>query len=238
MADTALKPWSVDAINLPEHGDNPIHTDAGARAAGFEAAIVAGTTIYAYMTRPPVAAWGERWLTEGGGELSLLLPVLDQDHVECAIDTGEETVVSAQTQGKTCARLEVWEKSDPPPLRTGDKLGTMNLMLSADQASYGQRCGDDLAIYSELDVAHPSLWPCLANQVFIEHLVTGPWIHTRSKIYHQALVRAGAQMTIDSTLVERFETRSGERALVDINITVDGSPVVQIEHEALIRLTD
>ncbi|SVB41331.1 uncharacterized protein METZ01_LOCUS194185, partial [marine metagenome] len=39
--------WSVRARNLPEHARNPIHTDEGGRAAGFDAALVAGVTVYA-----------------------------------------------------------------------------------------------------------------------------------------------------------------------------------------------
>jgi hypothetical protein len=27
MTQAALRPWSARAINLPEHADNPIHTD-------------------------------------------------------------------------------------------------------------------------------------------------------------------------------------------------------------------
>ena len=53
-----LQPWTVRARNLSEHADNLIHTDAGARAAGFPAALVAGVTTYAYLTHPVVAAWG------------------------------------------------------------------------------------------------------------------------------------------------------------------------------------
>ena len=52
-----LTSWSIIAQNLPEHARNPIHTDAGAQAAGFPRALVAGVTTYAYMTHPVVAAW-------------------------------------------------------------------------------------------------------------------------------------------------------------------------------------
>jgi hypothetical protein len=35
-------PWTVTAHNLPEHAPNPIHTDAGAHAAGSPRALMAG----------------------------------------------------------------------------------------------------------------------------------------------------------------------------------------------------
>ena len=53
-----MEAWSARARNLPEHAGNPIHTDEGGRAAGFDAALVAGVTVYAYLTRPIVEAWG------------------------------------------------------------------------------------------------------------------------------------------------------------------------------------
>jgi len=67
--------WSVQARNLPEHASNPIHTDEGGRAAGFDAALVAGVTVYAYVTRPIVEAWGPGWLAEGGATVEFLAPV-------------------------------------------------------------------------------------------------------------------------------------------------------------------
>ena len=44
--------WSVHAKNLPEHSRNAIHTDEGGKAAGFDGALVAGVTVYAYLTNP------------------------------------------------------------------------------------------------------------------------------------------------------------------------------------------
>ena len=41
-----MKPWSINAVNLPEHDDNPVHTIAGGLAAGFGGAVVAGATIF------------------------------------------------------------------------------------------------------------------------------------------------------------------------------------------------
>ena len=69
--------WSIKAQNLPEHARNPIHTDAGAQAAGFPRALVAGVTTYAYMTHPLIVAWGEDWLARGGGEIRFRRPVFD-----------------------------------------------------------------------------------------------------------------------------------------------------------------
>ena len=229
--------WSTKAINLPDHADNIIHTDAGAQAAGFERALVAGTTVYAYMTHPAVEAWGTDWLMHGGGELRLRRPVFDNDLVDCVItETDEGPLVSATVDGDARATLQLWPTVAPPAVRSGQALPALEVTLNADHLDYGARCGDDLPIYAEHGIAHPVTWANLANSVFKEHLVTGPWIHVRSKIYHQGVATEGAVVRVDSTLLERFDSRAGERALVDMVLAADGKPVATIEHEAIIVL--
>ena len=87
--------WSIVAQNLPEHARNPIHTDAGAQDAGFPRALVAGVTTYAYLTHPLIVAWGEDWLTRGGGEMRFRRPVFDQDVLRC-VPIVEDDAVSVQ----------------------------------------------------------------------------------------------------------------------------------------------
>lgn len=232
-----LKPWSTRAVNLPEHAHNPIHTDAGAQAAGFPSAIVAGVSIYGYLTHPPALAWGERWLTGGGGELRLKKPVLADDLVNLDIENeGGVSQVVARSRDEVRATLELWEQGDAPDMRSGESLPEIELELTQDWATYGTRAGDDLELYQELGVAHPALWPNLANTVFTAHLVTDSWIHTRSRIFHQGLAREGDALRIESTVIDRFTTRAGERAVVDIEIFANAKPVVRIEHEALVSL--
>lgn len=252
--ELSLEAWSTNAVNLPDHADNPIHTDEGAQAAGFEAAIVAGTTIYAYLTRPAAKAWGEQWLTSGGGELRLRLPVLDNELVECVVEQ-DPPGITAMADGTERATFELWPLAEAPPMREGETLPVSRFTLEQSQAEYGTRAGDDLALYRALSdapidesnsatdtaersglVAHPAIWPSLANGIFSTHLVSGAWIHTRSRIFHQGLARVGDDMMIESAVIDRFESRSGERAIVDVAITANGEPVARLEHEALVRL--
>lgn len=238
MSDaTALESWSTTAINLPDHADNKIHTDEGAQAAGFERALVAGTTVYAYMTHPAAAAWGTDWLSSGGGEVRLRRPVFDQDRVECLIShEGDNPVVTATVGGDARATLELWRSVEAPAMRDGDELEPVDITLNDTYLDYGARCGDDLTLYAEERIAHPVTWANLANRVFVRNLVTGPWIHTRSKIYHEGLAPAGSHIHVAANLLERFDSRAGERALVDMRVYANDEPVATIEHEAIIVL--
>lgn len=236
-ASSELAQWSVQAVNLPDHADNKIHTDEGARAAGFPAALVAGTTIYAYMTHPAAVGWGLDWLSSGGCELHLRRPVFDGDLVDCMVsnDDGIPTV-TATVDGEARSSIALWKHADAPALRSGDQLKPFTVELSNDHIDYGVRCGDDLTLYAEQNIAHPVTWAQFANMVFIDNLVTGPWIHVRSKIFHEGLAPIGSQVHIESRLLDRFASRAGERALVDMRIYANDEPVATIEHEAIIVL--
>lgn len=238
MAD-ALVPWSAVAPNLPEHADNPIHTDEGARGAGYPAAVVAGTTVYALMTHPPAVAWGDDWLSAGGCEVRFKGPVLADDLVECRVapGTGGRWTVEAVARDDVASTLEVWRDADVPDERDGEPLPTIDLVLDEEWASYGTRAGDDLPSYGTRGIAHPAVWPSLGNRVFKQHLVRGPWVHTRSRIAHAALAVRDTEIRIESTVVDRFDTRAGKRAVVDCRVSdTDGRLLCVIEHEALIEL--
>jgi acyl dehydratase len=83
----------VRARNLARYSANKIHDDTVARTYGFAGGLVAGTTVYAYMTAPLVRAWGLDWLGRGTGRLALHHPVYD----------GEEVTVEARVVGRSGA---------------------------------------------------------------------------------------------------------------------------------------
>ena len=231
-----MQPWSVTAVNLPEHADNPIHTDTGARAAGFSGALVAGVTIYAAMTHVPVTAWGREWIGGGGAAVRFRHPILDGDTVDCVVD--DDRRVTAEVDGSVRVEADfVRAVRDPIVHRSGEPL-------RADRVR--PRCvvvrttacasGDDSPIYAEDGIAHPSSWPRIANQFCHEQLVTGSWIHVRSRIAHLGVAPIGAEIRAVANVVERIDSRAGERAILDVRITADGDDVAAIEHEAIISL--
>jgi hypothetical protein len=238
--------WTVRARNLPEHADNRIHTDAGARAAGFPAALVAGVTTYAYLTHPIVAAWGLDWVAGGSGEVRFDAPVFDHDEVTCTpvVDgdgvLGDAVLVEARCGDDDEPRATLRAVADGGPtaaVRDGTPMTSRRVQLSDRWgADYGERVGDDLDLYRRERVVHPAVWPALANHVVGADLVRGPWIHLRSVIRHHALAPAESIADVHAVVVDRFHRRSGERAIVDVRIEVDGRPVASLEHEAIIAL--
>jgi acyl dehydratase len=235
--------WSVVARNLPEHAGNTIHTDRGARAAGYPAALIAGVTTYAYLTPPCVDAWGLDWLERGGGEVRFRAPVFDGDRVDCVpTTTAAGATLAAICTSRSPEPRAIFEAvrvaGEPPRPRDGRELPVKRIVLAGQFGwDYGARAGDEIDVYGREGIVHPAVWPALANRVYSTELVRGPWIHTRSLIRHHALGPAGATVDVFATVVEEFE-RNGRRAMCDVRIELDGRVLVTIEHEAIVELAD
>ena len=239
---TARQPveWSIVAQNLPEHARNPIHTDAGAQAAGFPRALVAGVTTYAYMTHPLVVAWGEDWLTRGGGEIRFRRPVFDQDVLRCVPVFEDnavlvEAITSEPEQPRAIFRA-VRDGGEVKPLRDGEVLPSKEFQLiDTFSCDYGSRAGDEFPFYADRGLVHPAVWPALANDIVYNYVARGSWVHMRSIIRHHATAPVGANAELRSVVVRRFESY-GERAVLDVHIVVGGQVVASLEHEAIVAL--
>jgi len=231
-----MKSWTINAVNLPEHGDNPVHTVEGGLAAGFDGAVVAGTTIAAYMTRPVAEAWGRDWLSRGGYEVAFRGPVLADEPVTVGPDDGPDDRIVATVGERECAWLA--PTMDPAPFETpeGRRLEPAVFELIDRWTGYAARAGEDLGIYRTENIVHPVVWITLANRMFVQQMIDGAWVHTRSRVAHRGTATPGEIVVIEACEIDRFETRSGERAIVQMEMTVDGTVVAEVEHEALVRL--
>ncbi|MEO6125796.1 MAG: MaoC family dehydratase [Ilumatobacteraceae bacterium] len=231
--------WVVRAVNLAEHARNPIHTDAGAQAAGFERALVAGVTTYAYLTHPLMVAWGEHWLANGGGEVRFRSPVFVDDEVRCTPSAdGDITTVDALVDGEVRATFASVRDSGPIlAMRNGEPLRSRQIpMVGEFGDEYGSRAGDDLDLSTRLGLVHPAVWPAFANHLVHAEVARGAWVHTRSIIRHHGVAHVGDTADVHGVVVRRFDTRGGERAVLDVRIEVAGAVVATLEHEAIVAL--
>jgi MaoC like domain len=250
---SSSRPWSIGARNLPEHANNSIHTDEGARAAGFEKALVAGVTSYAYCLHPVIEHFGLEWLGTGEAEVRFRSPVFDGDLVSFplvdlttnpALDPGEVSVDARVARSdRPLVTVSAWNMHRPTPYpattpRPGEMLQTVYLTLEGEYGSqYALRSGNTEDQCAKAGLVHPGVWPALGNYVFHRQLARGPWIHTRSIVRQFAAVADGTEAEISSTVIERFQ-RGGERAIADVTVRVKGQVVAAIEHEAIVDLED
>lgn len=236
-----LTEFRVIAQNLPEHSRNPIHTDDGARAAGFPAALVAGVTTYAYLTNPLLRGWGMDWLARGSAVVRLRRPVFAGDVLVCQPVAGERIDGWVNSPGDVRADVQA-SRTEEREIGSLDAvtepLRSVTVRLDGDLGSeYAARAGDPLPFCSDAGVVHPAVWPALANHIVHEQLAQGSWVHTASTIRHHDVAAVGATAVIHSGVVRRITNSRGERAVLAVRIEVDDVAVVTIEHDALIRLT-
>ncbi len=233
-----METWAVIAKNLPEHARNRIHTDDGAREAGYPAALVAGVTVYAYLTHVAATTWGLDWVRGGVADVAFRAPVLAGDLVVChptEVDTALEVAATVDGDTRATARFALADGASPA-VADGEQLAPLHVTLTEEWEGYGRRAGDDLELYDEAGVVHPAVWPALANSVVHQQLARGSWIHTRSRARHHHAAPVGAQATVEAAVIRRFGTRAGERALLDVRITAADRLVAVLEHEAIVSL--
>ena len=103
-AGQELPDYRVRAHNSAEESENKIHSSDVARQYGFEGGLVPGVTVYAYMTRPVMEAFGIDWLERGRMSVRLLKPFYE----------GQNCIVRATvTQADAgTARIEVTASND------------------------------------------------------------------------------------------------------------------------------
>ncbi|MBT3332130.1 MAG: hypothetical protein HN394_11535, partial [Rhodospirillaceae bacterium] len=73
----AFADYQVEAYNTAKDSENKIHDDTVAKKFGFSGGLVPGVDIYAYMTHPAVARWGQDWLARGTADCRFIKPVYE-----------------------------------------------------------------------------------------------------------------------------------------------------------------
>jgi acyl dehydratase len=106
-----LPPYRVVAKNTSTR-ENKIHDDETARRYGFRGGLVPGVTVYAYMTRPLVSAFGAAWLARGTASVRFVKPVYEGEAltVSGVVTARDAKVINVTLTGGTpstpeCATL-------------------------------------------------------------------------------------------------------------------------------------
>lgn len=70
-------PYQVRTHNASTQSENRMHSDDVARQFGFKGGLVPGVTVFAHMTQPLAARYGEAWLARGTAEVSFAKPAYE-----------------------------------------------------------------------------------------------------------------------------------------------------------------
>jgi hypothetical protein len=266
MNPGALPEYRLKARNTSTQSENAIHHDDVARRYGFGGGLVPGVTVYAYVTRPLMEAWGPAWLERGAATVRFTRPVLD----------GEETLVTGASeragQGATAtltvrtgsgdcstatAALPAERVAPPdaatyasaplpaerPPalaanLSVGRVMGSPEDRYDEERAAeWLGKVGDALPLYRGRDAfVHPAFYLDQANKALSLNVRLGPWIHVGSVIQHYSAARLGETLATRGRVRSLFEKKGKEFVELDLLITADGRPIAQVFHTAIYRL--
>jgi len=252
------------AHNAATASENKIHDDAVARRYGFSGGLVPGITVFGYLTHPVVETWGREWLERGTMSSRFRRPVYDGEAVEVVgtVDGGTQAEVEARNPaGEVCALATATlpataaplpalddfptaplpaQRHDPSPeaLRVIDQLGTVEAGFHAGRVDETLALvGDDLPIYRELAVAHPTWILFFANAVLASNVVLGPWIHTASDVTNLGLLGDGERLSARGRVARLYEKGGHQLVDLDILMVADGTrPVMALRHTAIYRL--
>jgi len=97
---------------------------------------------------------------------------------------------------------------------------------------------ESLPIYYGAEaVCHPALWISKANEIIMQNVALGPWIHTASEAQYYRLARPGERLSIRGRVIESYTKRGNEYIVVDLGAFGEKErPVVVIKHTAIIKL--
>jgi hypothetical protein len=132
-----------------------------------------------------------------------------QDGTVCA--TGE--IFWAQEEAPSLAQYPAEPLPvDRPPassdsLALGRILGTVRTDLLLPDQSFLAMQDEALPIYQD-GILHPAALLSLSNQVLIQNVKLGLWIHVASELRHFSLARDGDQLAVRGRVEERLNARA------------------------------
>ena len=254
--------YRLIARNHHTESANRIHSDDVAQQYGFRGGLVPGVTVFAYMTHPVAARWGQPWLEGGGLSARFALPVYDGQEIvvetteggdgelEVAVRTPDGAVAATGTAVRDAGlsfdvadypTAPLPSRDARPPasfeaLPTGATLGTLPPAgFHGDKADiFLALIGDDLPVYKGGAAAHPGALLQCANEILSSNVLLGPWIHVSSQATFPAVARDGDVLSTRGRVVETFE-RKGHK-FVDLDVLVvanDTTPVMHARHQAI-----
>ncbi len=237
----ALPIHRVRAVNTVRDSENRIHADDVAAQYGFRAGLVAGVTVYGYMTEPIIARAPE-WLEHGSMQVRLLEPFYDGDQVIVTTETqddGSIAVTAEREDGTVCARgsaiasptaaeLPEMIPEAPLPAREQRPVPTPDTVLP------GALLG---SVTATLESASQEKLLQLSNDILVQNFRLGPWLHVSSELRNWSVAKPGDQISVRGRILDRFDRKGHEFMVADVMLIADHQRLLQsVRHTAIYRL--
>jgi len=247
----------------PSGVPNPVHSAAGAAAAGYAGALVAGIRIYGWAAELVVERFGTSWLETGWADVTLRRPLFAGEQVTVAMgsDDGDGATVEVRTDdrvvldGRVGTGAAAWASviepppfapaQDPPPVRPGYDLATAPLGaplrplgVTVDDRAAHRLATTDLGRDRSVvpaDRLHPWFLAGRMAPLTRHNFTYGPTIHVRSQIQHVGPARLG-EVVVGAVIREVYDRNGHAYQVLDGAVTDgDGRGIARIRHHTIFR---
>lgn len=255
-------PYQVRTHNPSTQSENRMHSDDVARQFGFKGGLVPGVTVFAHMTYPLVARYGEAWLARGTADVSFSKPAYKGELLSIhTTDTADGTHTCVNQQSVELARMRA---TLPAPPATPDARGDIapappqqarptvswDLMeigipfpaltwtpTRDDNLEWCRACHDDLPLYRDgaAPLLHPGLILRQANYVLRKRFIIPAWIHAASRVTFFDALRAGADYEVRAIPEEKWNHKGHEFVRLYVAVRREQRTVAEILHTAIFR---
>lgn len=257
-------PYQVHTHNTSSASENRMHSDDVARQFGFKGGLVPGVTVFAHMTQPLVARYGEAWLARGVADVSFAKPAYEGELLSIhPTDTGDGTHVLTclNQQGIELARMHAslrnavvqpdarGDIAPAPPIAERPEV-TWDLMdigtpfpalhwspTRDENIQWCDDCRDALPLYGDgtTPLLHPGLILRQANFILRKRFIIPAWIHTASRITFFEALRAGADYDVLAIPEEKWNHKGHEFVRLYVAVRCTQHTVAEIRHTAIFR---
>jgi hypothetical protein len=126
--------------------------------------------------------------------------------------------------------------------RVGDHFGSLEFTLdwAGRVAKFLADVVETSPVYRGSDaICHPAFWIAQANEIVMQNMALGPWIHAASEAQHYSVARDGDPVSLRGRVIDLFEKRRNEYIVLDLGLFgEEGRPIAKIKHTAIIKLRE
>ena len=259
-----LPRYQVHTHNASTQSENRMHSDDVARQFGFKGGLVPGVTVFAHMTQPLAAQYGEAWLARGTAEVSFGKPAYEGELLSIeAEDTANNahTLTCLNPQGVELARMTAAlpAKAAQPDARSSIAPAapqverptvTWDLMeinkpfpaltwapTRDDNLEWCRDVRDDLPLYRDgtAPLLHPGFILRQANFVLRKRFILPAWIHAASRITFFEAARTGATFEVRAIPEEKWNHKGHEFVRLYVAVRCGERTVAEVLHTAIFR---
>ena len=241
--------FRVRAVNTALDSENRIHDDRVAAEYGFRGGLVPGVTIYGYLAAAVMERLGPQWLRHGAMDVRFFEPFYEGEEVEISIAELPDGRIKADAAARATATAWLTELSGAPPepdhpakhsivkqaasretMQPDRPLATIEKTLDLSQPGL---CAPLDAFIGPERFAHPAVILGLANELLMHNYHLGPWIHSSSEVRNAAPARDGEHLQVRGKIVEAYERKGHEFAVLDVAVLSSNRLLTRIRHTAI-----